>query len=172
MGFAIGDAIVYGGSGVCEIEDIRDISFSRGRSEKYYVLKPMFTTQSSVLYVPVGNKEQVSKLHPVISKDEAMAIIRKIPIRSAEWVEDRNLRRETFNGIVNTGSREEIVSLISLIEERRDDLMGAGKKLNAQDERVLSDALKRINSEFAVALGMDPDSVDRMIRTRDFEQAQ
>jgi len=165
MGFAIGDAIVYGGSGVCEIEDIRDISFSRERPQKYYVLKPMFTNQASVLYVPAANKEQVSKLRPVISKDEAMAIIRKIPIRSTEWVDDRNQRRETFNGIVSSGSREEIVSLIALIEERRDELVESGKKLNAQDERVLTDALKRINSEFAVALGMEPETVDRMIRS-------
>ncbi len=164
MGFAIGDAIVYGGSGVCEIEDIRDISFYRERPQKYYVLKPMFATQASVVYVPFANQEQVSKIHPVISKEEAMAIISKIPIKGAKWIEDRNERKEAFNNIVNTGSREEIVSMISLIESHRSKLAGEGKKLNAQDERILSEALRRINSEFAVALGMDPDAVDSYIR--------
>ena len=171
MSFAVGDAIVYGGSGVCEIEDIRDISFYRERPKKYYVLKPMFTPQSSVVYVPFSNEEQVSKFHHVISKEEAMAIISKIPIKGAQWVEDRNERKEAFNGIVNTGSREEIVSLITLIEKRRDELADEGKKLNAQDERILYDALRRINSEFAVALGMDPDSVDRYIRDREYLRA-
>lgn len=166
MSFSVGEAIVYGGSGVCEIEDIRDISFYRERPQKYYVLKPMFTPQSSVVYVPLSNKEQVSKIHHVITKDEAMAIISKIPIKGAKWVEDRNDRKEAFNDIVNTGSREEIVSLISLIESHRDKLADEGKKLNAQDERVLFEALKRINSEFAVALGMDPASVDDYIRSR------
>ena len=165
MKFAVGDTIVYGGCGVCKIEDIRDISFYRERPQKYYVLKPMFVPQASVVYVPFANKEQVSKIHPVISKDEAMTIISKIPIKGAKWVEDRNERKDTFNGIVNEGSREEIMSLITLIESHRDKLADEGKKLNAQDERVLIEALKRINSEFAVALGMDPDSVDKYIRS-------
>ena len=173
MGFAVGDAIVYGGNGVCEIEDIRDISFYRERPSKYYVLKPMFTPQSSVVYVPYSNKEQVSKFHHVISKEEAMAIISRIPIKSVKWVDDRNERKETFNGIVSDGSREDIVSLISLIEKQKDKLACEGKKLNAQDERILHDALKRINSEFAVALGMDnPDSVDRYIRNREHAAAE
>lgn len=171
MGFSIGDAIVYGGSGVCEIEDIRDISFYRERPQKYYVLKPMFAAQASVVYVPFANEEQVSKIHHVISKEEAMAIISKIPIKGAKWVEDRNERKEAFNNIVNSGSREEIVSLISLIECHRNKLADEGKKLNAQDERVLNEALKRINSEFAVALGMDPDSVDSYIRSGEYKAA-
>ena len=109
MGFTVGDAIVYGGSGVCEIEDIRDISFYRERPQKYYVLKPLFSAQSAVMYVPMSNKEQVSKIHPVMSKDEAMSIIKKIPIPGVKWIEDRNERKETFNGIVNDGKREDIV---------------------------------------------------------------
>ncbi len=166
MAFTVGDTIVYGGCGVCEIADIRDISFYRERPQKYYVLKPMFVPQASVVYVPFSNKEQVSKIHPVISKDEAMTIISKIPIVGAKWVDDRNERKDKFNGIVNAGSREEIVSLITLIESHRDKLAEEGKKLNAQDERVLGEALKRINSEFAVALGMDPDSAERYIRSK------
>ena len=171
MGFTVGDAIVYGGSGVCEIEDIRDISFYRERPQKYYVLKPLFSAQSAVMYVPMSNKEQVSKIHPVMSKDEAMSIIKKIPIPGVKWIEDRNERKETFNGIVNDGKREDIVSLITLIEKHRDNLLSEGKKLNAQDERILVEALRRINTEFAVAFGMEPDAVDRFIRDRIYKDS-
>ena len=93
-----------------------------------------------------------------------MAIISRIPIKGVEWIEDRNARKAAFNEILAGGSREEIISLISLIESHRDELAKEGKKLNAQDERVLVEALRRINTEFAVALNMMPDEVDKFIR--------
>ena len=42
MGFKIGDNIVYAGSGVCQIDDIKDISFFKEKHQKYYVIKPLF----------------------------------------------------------------------------------------------------------------------------------
>ena len=164
MGFTTGDKIIYGGNGVCEIEDIKDISFCRGNAEKFYVLKQMFVPRSNIIYVPFDNANQVSKFKKVISKKEAMAIISRIPIKGVEWIEDRNARKAAFNEILAGGSREEIVSMISLIESHRDELAKEGKKLNAQDERVLVEALRRINTEFAVALNMMPDEVDKFIR--------
>ena len=34
MGFKIGDNIVYAGSGVCQIDDIKDISFFKEKPQK------------------------------------------------------------------------------------------------------------------------------------------
>ena len=164
MTFSKGETVVYGGSGVCEIDDIKDVRFYHERPQKYYILKPLFVNQAQVVYVPCNNEKLTSKIKPVISKKEALELIHSIDDNSVEWIEDRNERKEAFNNIVNTGSREEIVSMISLIESHRSKLAGEGKKLNAQDERILSEALRRINSEFAVALGMDPDAVDSYIR--------
>lgn len=164
MDFQVGDAIVYGGSGVCELSGIESISFYHERPQKYYVLKPMFVKQASVVYVPMNNEEQVSKIQPIVTRDEAIELIRQIPFKGGEWIEDRNSRKDSFNNIINTGSREEIIGLISVIENKRDELFQEGKRLNAQDEKVLSEALRRMNSEFAVALDMDIDEVESIIR--------
>ena len=80
MGFKIGDNIVYAGSGVCQIDDIKDISFFKEKPQKYYVLKPLFVTRSQFVYVPLNNEAQVSRIRPVASKKEAIALLDKLPI--------------------------------------------------------------------------------------------
>lgn len=129
----------------------------------------MFVKQSSVVYVPMNNEEQVSKIKPVISKQEAIKLIKQIPLKGGRWIEDRNERRDTFNDIVNTGSRKEIVKLISLIESHKDALAEEGKRLNTQDERVLSEAMRRISAEFAVALDMEPEEINEIIRNEELK---
>lgn len=166
MGFKIGDNIVYGGSGVCQIDDIKDISFFHEQPQKYYVLKPLFVKQAAVVYVPFENKAQVSRIQPVLSKKEAIALIDALPIKTGMWIEDRNDRKDTFSSIVTTGTREEILGLIHLINSHARLLLKDGKHLNAQDERVLNDAKNRINNEFAIALDIEPDGVCEMIQEK------
>ena len=47
MTFSKGETVVYGGSGVCEIDDIKDVRFYHERPQKYYILKPLFVNQGS-----------------------------------------------------------------------------------------------------------------------------
>ena len=103
MGFKIGDNIVYAGSGVCQIDDIKDISFFKEKPQKYYVLKPLFVTRSQYVYVPYDNEAQVSRIRPVASKKEAIALIDKLPIDNCSWIEDRNERKSTFTDIIVNG---------------------------------------------------------------------
>ena len=166
MSFKVGDNIVYAGSGVCQIDAIKDISFFKEKPQKYYVLKPLFVRQSQVVYVPFENKSQVEKIRPVLSKKEAMALIDKIPYNKLKWIEDRNDRKDAFADIIVNGSREDIMSMIHLIKCHAKKLSGEGKHLNAQDERALTDARNRMNNEIAVALDMDPDGVAYMIHEK------
>ena len=166
MGFKIGDNIVYAGSGVCQIDDIKDISFFKEKPQKYYVLKTLFVTRSQYVYVPYDNEAQVSRIRPVASKKEAIALIDKLPIDNCSWIEDRNERKATFTDIIVNGSREDIVGLIYLINRHAEKLSKEGKHLNAQDERALIDARNRMNNEIAVALNMEPDSVIELIHEK------
>ena len=164
--FSIGDTVVYGGSGVCEIDDIRDISFYHERPKKYYVLKPMFVKQSSTVYVPFDNEKLTAKIQPVISKDEAIELIDGIGSEESEWIDDRNQRKDHFNDLLSNGTRKQIINLISMITKHRDTLAGEGKVLNMQDEKILAEAERRMNAEFAVALDMRPDEVVEYISDR------
>jgi len=164
MEFSKGETVVYGGSGVCEIDDIKDVRFYHERPQKYYILKPLFVNQAQVVYVPFNNEKLTSKIKPVISKKEALDLIHAIDDNSIEWIEDRNERKEIFNGLVASGDRKSIVDVISAITAHRKRLADEGKSLNQQDEKILTDAQRRMNAEFAVALGMDPQQIPEFIQ--------
>ncbi len=162
--FSKGETVVYGGSGVCEIDDIKDVRFYHERPQKYYILRPLFVNQAQVVYVPFNNEKLTSKIKPVISKKEALDLIHNINETSVEWIEDRNERKERFNGLLSSGDRKDIVDLISAISAKRKMLENEGKSLNQQDEKILTDATRRMNAEFAVALGMDPHDIPGFIQ--------
>ncbi|MCQ2504439.1 MAG: CarD family transcriptional regulator [Saccharofermentans sp.] len=166
MDYSVGERVVYGGSGVCSIDDIRDISFAHERPKKYYVLKPLFAKQASTVYVPFDNEKLTSKIQPVISKDEAMELIDGYSNDDSEWIDDRNRRKDKFNDLLSNGTRKEIMELIGMITKHRESLAEEGKMLNMQDEKILAEAERRMNAEFAVALDMMPDEVETYLSDR------
>jgi CarD family transcriptional regulator len=164
MSFSKGETVVYGGSGVCEIDDIKDVRFYHERPQKYYILKPLFVNQAQVVYVPCNNEKLTAKIKPVITKKEALELIHNIDDNNVEWVEDRNARKELFNGLLSSGDRKDIIDLISTISARRKQLEDEGKSLNQQDEKILTDAQRRMDAEFAVALGLDVHQIPEFIQ--------
>ena len=164
MEYSVGETVVYGGSGVCEISEIKDVQFGRERPQKYYILKPLFDKQALVVYVPFNNEKLTAKIQPIISKEEALDLIRGIGTYDCEWIEDRNLRKETYTDMVSSGERKSIIGVISAISGHRDRLADEGKSLNMQDEKLLYEAQKRMDAEFAVALELEYEDVQEFIR--------
>ncbi|MCR5804543.1 MAG: hypothetical protein K6G47_09805 [Clostridia bacterium] len=164
MKFNIGDNVVYGGNGVCKITEIKKMSFFNEAPKDYYVLQPLFTKQASVMYVPLDSEVMVNKLRPVIDKDEAMSLIKSLPDNNIDWIDDKNLRKDTYNSIVTKGTRKEIMGVIKAVLTRQAELSSEGKRLNMQDEKTLVDAESRMNAELALALDMDPEEVPDFIR--------
>lgn len=159
MDFSVGDTVVYGGSGVCEISEIKDVQFGRERPQKYFILKPLFVNQAMVVYVPMKNDKLVSKMQPIISREEALDLIHGIPTMNIDWIEDRNARKDTYSDMLANGERKDIISVIRVINSRRKELEEEGKSLNMQDEKLLYEAQRRMNAEFAVALDIGIDDV-------------
>ncbi|MBO7450578.1 MAG: CarD family transcriptional regulator [Clostridiales bacterium] len=165
MEFKVGDNVVYGGNGVCKITEIKEMSvFSGAPLKKYFVLEPIFTKQSSVMYVPLDSEVMLAKIHPVIDKEEALSLIKELPNNNIEWIEDKNLRKDTFNTIVTKGTRMEIMGVIKAVISHQAELVNEGKRLNMQDEKTLTDAKNRMNAELALALDLQPDEVPEFIR--------
>ena len=106
MEYSVGETVVYGGSGVCEISEIKDVAFGRERPQKYYVLNPLFSKQDSTVYVPFNNEKLVAKMQPIISREEALELISEVKNNECEWIEDRNLRKETYSSYLSSGTRK------------------------------------------------------------------
>ncbi|MCQ2467793.1 MAG: CarD family transcriptional regulator [Clostridia bacterium] len=166
MSFKIGDNVIYGGNGVCKITDIKKMSFFNEPPKDYYILESCFIKQASTMYVPLDNEIMVSRMQDVMTKEEATELIKVLTDCKTEWIEDKNVRKSTFNNIIVKGTREEIMTLIKTILNHQAEIAEEGKRLNLQDEKALSEAMDRINNEFALVFDMDPKDVPDFVREK------
>ncbi len=155
--YKIGDKFVYGISGACKIVDIKKEKF--GSSEKtYYILSP-FSDLKETIFVPVDNERLVSKMKKILSPEEMESLIKTIPSRKSVWIENVNLRHEKYRSIINKANREELITLLKTLHERRIELKRTGKNLSTNDERFLRQAQNIIHSEISLVLQIPPEEV-------------
>ncbi len=141
--YKIGDLFIYGANGACKIADIKTENFNR--NEKiYYILVPVFDIKETI-FVPADNEQ-------LVSPAEIQDLIKTIPDKESIWIENVNLRRETYKKIINTANRDALFSLIKTLYERRKELKLLGKNLSVCDENLLRQAQNIIHSEIAAVL--------------------
>ena len=73
--YQIGDYVVYGGSGVCQVMAVgTQASSACDRHRAYYTLRPLASTET--IYVPVDTHVSI---RPVLTRQEADALILQLP---------------------------------------------------------------------------------------------
>lgn len=154
--FEQNDILVYGNNGVCRVSDIRKERFSGSSPKMYYILSPVFGSQST-LYVPTENLKLSSKLRPVMLKETLEEMMNTAKITEVSWVNDDRKREEQFHSIVSNGLSCELLLVMKAIIIRRNELKKKIKKLHASDERVLAICEKIVGEEYAYAFGVDVD---------------
>ncbi len=87
--YRIGEMVVYGEVGVCQVADITEKELN-GRTVEYYTLEPCY--QGFTIYAPVENCER--QVRTVIEKDDAQALIEELPFMSVEKVQISSLRAQ------------------------------------------------------------------------------
>ena len=86
--YEIGQLIVYGNEGVCRVEEIGTPKISGvDKHRDYYTLAPIY--REGKVFTPVDSKVF---MRPVITREEALALIDRIPQMTAEVYENSNLR--------------------------------------------------------------------------------
>lgn len=159
--YSIGDLIVYGGEGVCRVEDIGVPATGAASSGRvYYTLAPLYRTGK--VFAPVDGKVF---MRPVISRDEAMTVIMQIPHTEGEACTERNLRflTEHYQERLSRHDCLETVRLIKSIYRKRCLAEEKGKKLGQIDERFMKRAEDMLYGELAVALDIPRSGVVEFI---------
>lgn len=81
--YEVGDLIVYGRTGICEVTEITTLKMDGVPKDKlYYILRPVREKRGKV-FTPVDNEKIV--MRKVISKEEAEELIREIPQIEGLW---------------------------------------------------------------------------------------
>ncbi len=166
MTYKKGDYIRYSSSGVCLIEDIKKLDYTRSKNEQdFYVLKPVGAS-SSTIYVPVANENLTSKMRYILKKDEIDKLIQSVKKDEILWIEDRKARTENFKDILKRCDPQELLKLVSCIYLKKNEFADSGKKLTATDDSVLTQAEAMIENEFSFVLNLSGAQVGEYIREK------
>ncbi len=162
--FGIGEYIIYGSTGVCQIKDIQSRKMSRTEPERmYYMLSPAYSSET--IFVPVDTG---MFMRPVMSRQEAEELIDRIPEIDCKIDNDRNLRvlKEHYQASLDTHSCTELVGLIKSVYMKMEAQIKSGKKPGQIDQRYMKRAEDVLHGELAIALDIPVSEVPGYIRQR------
>ncbi len=159
--FQINDVVIYGHHGVCEITEIGTLLMPMADKEKlYYTLRPIYRKESAV-YAPVENRRIV--MRPVITKEDAESLIRRIPEIETVWIINEKAREVQFKEALHTCDCEELIKIIKTLYLRKQQRIESGKKVTVVDEKYFRQAEDKLYEEFAYVLGMEKKKISEHI---------
>ena len=151
--FEIGEYVVCGAKGVCQIRDITHIDMSGADKEKlYYVLAPV-GDKNGTIYVPTDSEKII--MRRTISKEEAERLIDELPQIELLWVPDDKQRED-----------HAWVSIVKTLYQRKKERLAQGKKATAVDERYMKAAENGLYGELSLTLGVPREKMENYIRER------
>lgn len=150
--FKIGETVMHPSSGVCSVSEITTRNITPREKRDYYVLKPVYKEENTTIFLPVDcNKVGVRRILP---PDRIDQIISLVDLKSKLWVDNDNIRKESFHEILKSGNHEKIIQLIAELHQHKEKREAAGKNLRISDAKILKEAEKIIHEEFAYALNI------------------
>ena len=159
--YQVGDRVVYGVHGVCCVVELQVQTVNRMKVE-YYVLEPI-KHSGSRYFVPSQNQIAVSKLRPLLTKEELDALLTSDRINEDIWIANENDRRLQYREIIAEGDRCNLLRIIRTLRKHREEMLQSGKKFHVTDANFLKDAEKTLYSELSVVLNIEYDKVSDYI---------
>lgn len=167
--FERGDYIIYGTSGVCQVEDITTMNMQGiPRDRLYYVLNPS-SQKGGRIYTPVDNQKTL--MRRILTQEEAAHLIDTIPEIEELWISNEKLREEKYKECMRSGDCRQWVRIIKTLYLRKLERSAQGKKITSTDEKYLRMAEDYLYSELEIPLEIPKAEMEQYI-TRRMEQLQ
>jgi CarD family transcriptional regulator len=162
--FQIGDLIIYGSTGVCQVTDITVMDQIGVGRKSYYVMNPLY--QGGVIYTPVDNKKVL--MRPIISAGEVEQLIDSIPSMKAEAFHCRESNQliKHYDAVLKTYNCEQLVELRMSIYAKKQLMKEQNRKFGAVDEKYMKLAEDVLFGEMAAALQINKEDVSAYITNR------
>lgn len=161
--YQVGDRVLYGMHGVCEISGVEERIIDR-KKIPYFVLTPL-DQSGAKFYIPMNNETALSKLRPIISKDALNELLESDAVVQDGWIQDESQRKQRYKDLINGGDRAALIRMIRSLYQHKKNQTAAGRKFHLCDENFLRDAEKLLDSEFALVLQMPRESVGDYVRS-------
>ena len=162
--FEVGEYIVYGCKGVCQVEEITHIDIPGSNKDRlYYILAPM-DDRNGKIYAPTDN-EKVA-MRKVITEKEAKQLIEEMPQIEKIWVSNEKQREIKYKEALRTCDYRAWISIIKTLYFRKKERIAQGKKITSLDERYLKAAENELYSELSLTLGIPRGEMEQLICNR------
>ncbi len=157
-----GSLMIYDTTGVCRVEEIgvpTDLPVA-DKTKDYYKLAPVFGT--GTIYIPVDTEVF---MRPVISREEAEDLLRKIPDieEDQDMTVNQKSLEESYKESFRSHNCEDLVKVIKTAYTRRKYLEHSGKKSGKTDLQYMKRAKKLLNEELSTALGITVDEASTYV---------
>ncbi|MCD7826839.1 MAG: CarD family transcriptional regulator [Clostridiaceae bacterium] len=162
--FQLGERVIYGTTGVCEIQNIGTVNIPGiSKDRMYYTLLPIGKGEEKI-YTPVDNQKVV--MRRILTKEETQALIDGIvDVDTIAASDDRELEAFYKNALIKCDCTE-WVRIIKTIYLHKKIRSKAGKKVTALDERYLKIAKDNLYTELALVLEKDTQEMEAYITKR------
>ena len=130
-----------------------------------HVMKPVLPEtkqiagRSFTICVPMDNDTLVSKMLPLLSREELEEILSDLPNLSTRWIENDLERTTEFKRILKTADRRSIFGVIKTIYRRDQELQSQNRHLRGSDQQIMKEAESILYYEIAQVLSIDPAEV-------------
>ena len=162
--FEVGEYIVYGCKGVCQVEEITHIDIPGSNKDRmYYVLAPL-EDRNGKIYAPTDNAKVA--MRKVITKQEAEQLIEEMPQIEELWVANEKQRELQYKEALKTCDYRAWISIIKTLYFRKKERIAQGKKITSLDERYLKAAENELYGELSLTLGVSKSEMEDYICKR------
>ncbi len=158
--FSVGDKIVYGGMGVCAVEDIA-VPDLPGFTRKCYILKPLYQ-QGATVYAPIDKNPVNMRL--LMPKQQAQTLIDGLPgLEGLDMGSDRHTIHDTCRRVIKSADSFLLARLLKTLHIKK-RLVASQKKTLPGAEKDFFDAAERILfGELATVLCIPMEQVEQRI---------
>ena len=158
--YEVGDLIVYGRTGICEVTEITTLKMDGVPKDKIELRLQQDSRKIFEGIIAPNEYFDVTLCNPPFhsSKEEAEELIREIPQIEGLWIGSEKQREEKYKECMKSCKCAEWVRIIKTLYQRKMSRLKQGKKITATVERYLRMAEGNLYSELSIALGI-PDSV-------------
>lgn len=162
--FQVGDRVVYGIHGVCDVKDLEEKTVDR-KKVSYLVLEPLGQLGSRYL-VPIHNAAAMAKLRKMLTKEEMEELLSSPEVRQDCWIRDESQRKQTYRELIGSGDRQKLMAMIHALYLHKKQQAELGRKVHLCDDNFLRDAEKLLCSEVAIVMGLEADQARQFVRSK------
>lgn len=153
--FEVGEFVVYGNKGVCQIKGIGPIDMPGiSKDRQYYTMSQVYL-RGSTIFTPVDS----DKLRKVLTESEAKELIESLKVLHPTWIADDKERERLFTEALRSADCQALCEMIITLYHRREERIAGGKKATSTDERYFHAAEDILYGELGVALGKNKEEV-------------